>query len=85
MVRMEEQQIDIQKFRADMMRVMKMGSRKPVQPRILAVKHGLIDYNRTKSLASMVRTWENWKPAHRKIEVDASVAGIMPSDTRRDI
>lgn len=46
----EERQIDVQRFKVDMMRVvMKMNLKKAVQHRILAVKHFPVDYARSKS------------------------------------
>lgn len=41
-------------FKADMMRILRMVSRKPVQRGILAVKHALIDYCRSNILTKVI-------------------------------
>lgn len=77
LARIDERQIDVQKFKADIMTMMKMDPRKPVNHRILAVELDLIDYIRGKTLANVARPRDNRKLQHAKIVIDAIVVGIV--------
>lgn len=54
-VKLDERKVDIQKFKADIMKVLKLDRRKPAENRTFNVKHVLIDYVQSNNLANMVR------------------------------
>lgn len=82
---MEERNIAVQKFMVDITRMLRMGQRKSVAHRTLAVRLPLIDYFRSNDLSNAVRTGRIWKRGHGTIMVDDLVVGIMPFDFRHDV
>lgn len=61
-----------------MMRVLGMYPRRPMQHRVLTVKHALICYDRSNNPANVVIPGEMWKLGYGTIVVGAVVKGIMP-------